>query len=104
MISSAELQRCYIDVYKELRKYIWSFEVVNQLVDVEIETFKAFPDMINLKKLFDLLKSSTESVVKDDEALNKAMKAFEDKIDVEDTMYYLVEQVKEVVTDEDIEE
>ena len=43
-MNSNEIQNAYVDLYTQMRKYIWPFDVIDILVDLEIESFKSFPD------------------------------------------------------------
>lgn len=89
MISSTQFQLAYNRLYKYIREYIWDFETINALADLEIETYKSFPDLDTLSKCLSTLKrlvNNTE-VLLDDEDLNDAFERFQGLLDTKDTLY-----------------
>ena len=42
-------------MYVALRKYIWNFDVVTTLAEIEVIMFTVFPDLSELKDKLDLL-------------------------------------------------
>lgn len=97
MISSAKIQREYNRLYKEIRKYIWDFEAVEALADLEIEVYKLCPDIPTVRDRLNNLKYYTNPLVLDDKDLDKAIHRFEDLINSDDTPYSKLWSVKEVV-------
>ena len=57
MITTNDLQRLYVDMYKQIREYLWPFRIVEALADLEIACYKAFPDIDEVKKCFRRLSS-----------------------------------------------
>lgn len=96
MISSADIQNFYNDMYKQLRKYIWDFSVVAALADLEIAVYKKFQNMNDIKSRFYRLRSQIVEVLSKDEELKDSFDAFEGLFE-EDTIYVKINKVEEVL-------
>lgn len=95
-------------MYVALRKYIWNFDVVTTLAEIEVIMFTVFPDLSELKDKLDLLERQIgPDILKSEEDADIAdtISAIKDKISSvkSDDMYYFVNSFKEVVTVEDKE-
>ena len=103
MIQTTDLQRCYVRLYKSLMHYIFDFDTVLALADLEISSYRIFPDMDEVSKNLNKLKSQLRYLgLTDDKDLNKALDKFDELL--EDTeVYYGVESFREVLTNEDNE-
>lgn len=100
MISSSEIQSTYNDLYKEIRKYIWGFDAVNALADLEIASYKACSDIYEIKKCLDKMHSYAREVEREDEDLKSAFDAFYKLLDDQSDVYVKLLKVKEDVQDE----
>ena len=100
MISSSEIQSAYNDLYKEIRKYIWGFDAVNALADLEIASYTACADVYEIKKRLDLLHMYAKEVERDDEDLKSAFDAFYKLLDDQSDVYVKLLKVKEDIQDE----
>lgn len=87
MISTYNLQPYYISLYKQLRKHVWPFDIIKQIADIEVSTYTAFSDLVNLKNSLQRLKSNVSYYVKDEE-LQKQFDLFINEIGT-DTQRYL---------------
>ena len=96
MISGNELQNAYIDLYSELRRYIWSYQDVRTLANLEIETFKRFPDIDQVRKYLNLMEMSARFVTNDDEDVMLAFQDFKDVLDSIDSPDHLYAKLSEV--------
>lgn len=99
-MNSNEIQNAYVNLYTQIRKYIWPFDVIDILVDLEIESFKSFPDVMKLRELLDRLHREIQSTISDDKDLETAYSSFKKLIDDDNTMYKLLEQVREVISND----
>lgn len=97
MVGSTILQDAYNKLYVQLRKYIWSFEAVNAIADLEIECYKSFADLLSVKRHLDNLSLFARDLFKDDEDLKKAFDAIYDIIENEEETYVKLLAVKEEV-------
>ena len=105
MVNVASIQNAYNKMYADLQNYIWGFEVVTALAELEDAAYTRCPDMFRLRKSYDKFYALVKDVAKDDEALKEHMDAFKAVIDSDDTPYAKLNKVNEViVTDEDSEE
>ena len=98
MINSSILQNDYIELYKMVRKYIWSIEAVEALAAVEVETYKSFPDVDTLRNLLDNLRMYMKDTMSEDEELNDAFNKFYEELDdvSSDNVYSNLKGFKEV--------
>lgn len=98
MIAAAILQSAYNDLYKQLRNYIWDYETVVKIANLEVASYMAFPDINNVRYAFDKLRSDVEhsDIWSDDKELQKAVDRFEDKLDGADQIFYGLFPPKEV--------
>ena len=55
MIAAAILQSAYNDLYTKLRNYIWEYDTVVKIADLEVATYMAFPDIDNIRRAFSKL-------------------------------------------------
>lgn len=96
MISSVDIQNAYVNLYVQLRKYIWSANVIEVIADLEAAVFETFPDMEDIRKRFKLLKSELYDVLRDDEEMQEVVDAF-DKVISEEVGYSKINKVQEVL-------
>ena len=99
MIAAAIIQNAYNDLYKQLRNYIWEYDTVVKIADLEVAAYMAFPDINKVRWAYNQLASdvSTSDIWADDEDLQKAFDNFEEKLDGADTIYYGLFVPEEVV-------
>lgn len=97
MLNPKELQNYYLTFYKQMRKYIWDYSTVDVLADIEVETFRAFPDVHKVRKLVTKLRSMIRDIIADDKDLHKAIDSFLDILDEGEESYSKINQVREVV-------
>lgn len=97
MISQNEIQSLYMDLYRSIRKYLWPFNTVVHIADLEIECYKAFPDIELLRDRLKVLSSDVASVSREDEELNDALEAFSDALNNVTTVYNKLNKFEEVV-------
>lgn len=98
MISSAEIQSAYVDLYTCLRNYIWDFRTVEYIAELEVMVYTTFPTMSDMRNKFNQLYMDVRDVCKRDEELDEACKAFQQIIDSDDIFYSKLDKVKEVIT------
>lgn len=95
MISDKEIQNSYIDLYRQVRKYFWDYDTIEVIANLEIESFKKFPNKNKLLSLFNELKLSVSKVIRDDEDFKKALDDFQSVIEQSD-WYSRLKRFKEV--------
>ena len=90
MITATNIQSAYNDLYKEVRRYIWDFDTVSALADLEVETYQTFPDIEQLIKKFDTFKRyvNDTDVLREDEDVKEAFDAFEEIINDDNIELY----------------
>lgn len=101
MVSAKEIQNCYVNMYKQIRNYVWDFNTIDLLANLEAEIYSAFPDTSKLKSCFMRFKQCISDALKDDEELAQSVKHLEDSIDQASSIYCKLERVQEVVPNED---
>lgn len=96
MISSKDLQKRYIDLYKSIRNYIWDYQTVEYLANLEVAVYTTFPDIQEIRKQFNSLYLDIRDVLIDDEEFREAVNEFKELIENEDTLYSKIDMVNEV--------
>lgn len=104
MITLQDLTRQYVKLYECVRNYIWPFETVQDLAELEIAIYNRFPDIEDVKSKFDKFYRDIQLECKDDEELNAQVEAFRDIINSEDIIYSLLYRVNEVYDYENTED
>ena len=97
MISSSDFQLGYNEIYKQMRKYIWDFETIENLVDFELSVYKAIPSIEDVRKSFEVLRRDTRYVEVDDDELKSAFDEFSKLIEDDQEIYKKLYQVDEVI-------
>lgn len=98
MTSSKEIQNSYINMYKYLRNYIWGFDTVERLADLEVEVYNSFPDISKIQSVFNQLYIDIRSVLDEDEELAQAVNEFKDLImSIEGEFYLKLDKVQEAI-------
>lgn len=87
MINSVRLQDAYINLYSELRKYIWRFDIVELIADLEVAVFTRFQNINRVNELITKLYSEIKDLITEDDDLNEAFNKFFDIIQDADTVY-----------------
>ena len=96
MISGNDLQRAYIDLYKEMRRYLWSYEAMRTLAMLEVSIYDRFPDIQHVRSYTIILRSIASNITEDDpDVMSKFDNLFK-VIDDSENMYSLLPQVQEV--------
>ena len=97
MISASDIQNKYNKVYVQMRKYIWDFQAVEALADLEIECYKSCPSKSSIQAALDRLEYCVKPILLEDEDFEKALTAFQETLDSGDTFYKRLSSVREVV-------
>ena len=98
MIAAAILQSAYNDLYTKLRNYIWEYDTVVKIADLEVATYMAFPDIDNIRRAFSKLSVDIKDsdIYSDDEELQQALDEFDEKLQGADQLFYKLEVPQEV--------
>ena len=98
MIAAAMIQQAYIDLYRQIRNYIWDYDTVVKLAELEVAAYMAFPDIDKVRYALDQLKIELNSsdVYAEDEDLQKAVDDFSETLDGADQVFYGLEVPQEV--------
>lgn len=97
MLNSIILQNKYQTIYSAISNYLWPIDVVEHIADFEIACYSAFPDMINVRRTFDILKSDVTDVIREDSELSDAFDQFDKFISDNTETYLPLRKVNEVV-------
>lgn len=97
MISSSIIQREYNRFYKEVRKYIWGFQAVEALADLEISVYQRIPDMFEIQDNLNKFRQYSKEVELDDEEFVKAADRLQDLLDENEEPYAKLYEVREVL-------
>lgn len=98
MITSNQLQLAYVDLYAQLREYIWTFDVLVLIGNLEIEIFNRFPNISKVKSALDRLKVTIQSTINEDDLLKESIDNMYTILSDSDTIYADLPEVQVVVT------
>lgn len=96
MLSLPDLKTCYMKMYSELRNYIWDFNTVECLAELEIAVYKRFPNIYEIRNKFQSFYSCIYRICLEDEYLNEVVLNFKDMINSTDDLYSRIVKPKEV--------
>lgn len=98
MILSNALQYAYNKLYEQLRKYLWDMNVVQQIASLEIEVYRAIPDLSSARQRFGTLHTSIKDTAKEDEDLLSAVELFRKTLESASDICCKLEAVREEVS------
>lgn len=97
MISSQDFRNKYEPFYDAMRLYLWPYDVLEVLANVEVEIYTDFIDRDKLLSDFNKLKNMIRETLNEDENLQKACTDLEEVINDETSdSYYLINRVNEI--------
>lgn len=96
MLDFIDLKTYYIDMYKEIRNYIWDFNTVECLAELEISVYRRFPDLHEIRDKFKRFYSCISNICLDDEDLDNAVTSFKNLINSTNETYARIMQPQEV--------
>lgn len=76
MTSSVIIQNKYISLYKLLRNYLWNFQTVEDIAELEMECFRALPDVDRIKMKLNAVSNAATYVIRDDDKLKECLDSF----------------------------
>lgn len=97
MLNSIILQNKYQTIYSAISNYLWPIDVVEHIADFEIACYSAFPDMVNVRRTFDILRRDLTDVIREDSELSDAFDQFNEFISDSTDTYLPLRKVNEVV-------
>lgn len=96
-ISSQNYRNVYEKLYDQVRNYLWPYQVLEVLADVETDIYNAFIDTDKLRIDFEKLKKAMKDVLIDDPLLQKYVTKMTDLLNepVETTVFLGIPKVNE---------
>jgi hypothetical protein len=85
-----DISYAYVKLYRELRNYIWPYETVEHLAELEIAVHNRFPNLHDVRRCFSLLSQDIHRSNIHDEDLDKAMEQFRSYIESDDSVLYAI--------------
>lgn len=98
MILGSELQFAYTNLYSALREYVLDIKIVEALAELEVEIFKLFPDLSNVSKAINQLRSNIYNNIVDEDVTD-ALIELEDLVKEHKDVYALLTKFVEVIHD-----
>lgn len=95
MMALTDLKKGYVKMYEEIRNYIWDFNTVKHLADLEISVFRRFPHLPEVRSNFNQLFSCISRICGEDEYLAEAVENFRALINSTDEIYSMIIQPRE---------
>ena len=97
MLASRDFMNKYEKFYDAIRQYLWPYDVLEELAEVEVDIYSAFIDRPKLQQDFAKLRKSIKDVLEEDDYFRKTTKELEDLVNDEDLdSYHTLVQVGEV--------
>ena len=96
-----KFQLAYNDLYVAMRRYIWDYDVVEALANLEVAAYRMFPDVREVHDALTELKYLVSYYELDDEELTAAFDAFEELDPKQDELYANIISFQEVLQSED---
>lgn len=103
MLNSSQLKNAYNYLYEQMRKYIWNFDTVKLLAEIEVSCYTAFPNINELKYKCDRLQFAIKPIAQDDEDLQKSLDELVELLD-SDSIFMKLDSVEEVIPDENFKD
>ena len=75
-MTSADVRRAYVKLYKAMRNYIWNVSTVEKLADLEVACYDRFIDYDAVDRALNALKSSTTRIANEDDEFAEAFSDF----------------------------
>lgn len=98
MISFADIQVAYNNLYKQVRKYLWDFQAVEALADLEIACYRTCQDLQEISSALNRFVTYTLEVRREDADLDKAINDLQSLIDSDTSTYAKLNRVNEVIS------
>lgn len=95
MLSLVDLKKYYVKMYSELRNYVWNFNTINHLAELEIAVYRRFPDVLEIRSKFDALYMCIRDICDEDEDLSAVVNNFKNIINSSDQFYSRIDAPKE---------
>ena len=95
MVNSNNIYNSYINLYKNLRNYIWSINTVKKIAELEVECCTRIQNIEQVKKCLDSLCKDIKVI--DDEDLLSSMNNLYDVINESNKVFYEINFVNEVI-------
>lgn len=85
-------------MYEKLRNYVWDFDTVEKLANLEVAVYNSFPDISQIQLLFNSLYLDVRQVFDEDEELQEVVDAFKEFIEsIEGDFYLKLDKVQEAI-------
>ena len=97
MIAQHDLVNKYNKLYVQLRNYIWNFNQVEKIADLEIAIYRACPDIHEIRAALSKLYLECVEVIREDEELKSAYDSLKTLADGDDSIYTMLNKVDEVL-------
>lgn len=96
MITSRILQAAYTDLYVVLSEYIWDFDTVSAIADLEVASYQTFPDIGDIKRKLSKLKQLVQHSDVWDDDIDAVFSSYEELLE-DNEVYADLAQFREVV-------
>jgi hypothetical protein len=104
IIDMHDISYAYVKLYRELRNYIWPYETVEHIAELEIAVHNRFPNLQDVRTYFNLLCQDINRSDIEDEDLDRAIEQFRSYIESDDsTVYAILPKTEEVYPNENKE-
>lgn len=88
-VSSQDFRNVYEKFYNDARRYLWPFDVLEVLSDIEVNIYSAFIDVPKLRVDFAKLRKAMQDVLQDDKLLSENVRKIEKLLEDKEPSSYL---------------
>lgn len=88
-VSSQDFRNTYVKLYNDIRRYLWPYDVLEILSDIEVNIYSAFIDIKKLQVDFAKLRKAMQDTLKEDKLLEGYVDKMQKLLDDETAGSYL---------------
>ena len=97
MVNSNDIRNAYIDLYSNLRRYIWDYYTVKAIAILEVSCYDRFPILDEVQKNLNVVRLCCQDELSDDEELKESFDNFYELIQGESEVFSKLAEVSEVL-------
>lgn len=98
MISSVTIQQDYNQLYRYLRNYLWDYRTLNDICELELACYTAFPSIKLVTSCLRRVKQDVLNILRIDEDVESQFNQFENDLEDACDTFLKIPVSKEVTT------
>ena len=97
MLETSDIYNLYNDLYAQLRKYIWDFDTVKLIADLETACYQRFPSLQSISNCCNKLYCKIRNEMSCDEEFQSVWNDLIETVNSSENTYAKLSSVKEVI-------